>query len=165
MADGLGLPLTALTFDPHPMSVVGPRSAPTSLASLAHRIDLLRAAGADEVYVLPFDETTAALAPEEFARRVLADRLGARAIVVGEDFRFGRQAAGSVTMLAALGPELGFSVHSVALAGDVSERWSSTRTRALVESGDVRAAAEVLGRDYRLEGVVVHGDQIGRAHV
>jgi riboflavin kinase/FMN adenylyltransferase len=158
----LGLPLVAVTFDPHPMTVVGPRHAPTSLAALPYRIELLRQAGADDVCVLPFDEAMAALSPSQFMERVLVGRLAARAVVVGEDFRFGQGAAGTVQTMIDEGAALGLSADGVALVGDGSARWSSTRTRDLIDSGDVVGAADVLGRLYRLDGIVVHGDHRGR---
>lgn len=161
-ADELGLPLVAVTFDPHPMAVVGPRQAPVCLASLDHRIELLRLAGADAVDVLDFDGAMAALSPEEFIARELVDRRRARAVVVGEDFRFGHRAAGSVATLADAGGHLGFEVTGVPLMGDGTDRWSSTRARAMVTQGDVSGVVEVLGRAYALDGVVVHGDHRGR---
>ncbi|MDO8307298.1 MAG: bifunctional riboflavin kinase/FAD synthetase [Actinomycetota bacterium] len=161
-ADSLGLPLVAVTFDPHPMTVVSEQGAPTSLASVAHRSALLLQAGADEVDVLPFDAAMAATDAADFVRFLLVDRLGVRAVVVGEDFRFGHQARGSVATLADLGERWGFVAIPVPLAGHGEERWSSTLARRLVVEGDLRAAAAVLGRDYRLDGIVVHGDHRGR---
>lgn len=160
-ADALGLPLVAVTFDPHPMSVVAAHHAPRSLSTLDHRTDLLLDAGADSVDVLPFDERMAAMTPEEFIAIELVERLGAKAVVVGEDFRFGHRAAGSVAVLAAEGERRGFAVTGVGLVGD-GERWSSTRIRSLLDEGDVRAAAGQLGRPYALDGTVVHGDHRGR---
>jgi riboflavin kinase/FMN adenylyltransferase len=161
-ADAQALPLVAITFDPHPMAVVGPSAAPTSLATLAHRIELLQQAGADEVDVLHFDEDMAALPPEDFVRRVLVERLHVRELVVGQGFRFGRRASGTFETLVAEGERYGFSVVPAPLVGAGGDRWSSTATRALIVEGDVAAAAEALGRHYRLEGVVVHGDHRGR---
>lgn len=160
-ADALGLPLVAVTFAPHPMAVVAAHHAPRALSTVAHRCDLLRDAGADRVDILAFDESMAALSPQEFIERELVTRLGARAVVVGEDFRFGHRAAGSVDTLCSAGQGLGFSVTGVGLVGD-GERWSSTRIRELLDSGDVAAAAEQLGRRYALDGIVVHGDHRGR---
>jgi riboflavin kinase/FMN adenylyltransferase len=161
-ADALGVPLVAITFDPHPAAVVGPRHAPTSLATVPHRVELLMAAGADAVDVLHFDEAMSAMDPQEFVHRVLVDRLHVREIVVGQDFRFGHRAAGSHETLVTEGERHDFRAIAAPLVGDGSERWSSTGIRALVEQGDVAAAARALGRPYRLDGVVVHGDHRGR---
>ena len=161
-ADRLGLPLVAVTFDPHPMSVVGPRRAPSSLATLAHRGDLLREAGADDVAVLNFDEAMAAMAPEEFVHDVLVGSLAVRHIVVGEDFRFGQGAVGTVGTLEELGLTEGFTVTGLGLVGDAGDRWSSTAIRGMVEQGRMTEAAVALERLYALDGVVVHGDHRGR---
>lgn len=161
-ADELGLPLVAITFDPHPMSVVGAGAAPTTLASLAHRVELLRAAGADEVDVLEFDRDLASMDPQEFVHGVLVDRLHVRAVVVGQDFRFGHRAAGTFETLEQEGDRHGFAAIAAPLVGDGTERWSSTATRRLIEEGEVERAAVALGRPYRLDGIVVHGDHRGR---
>jgi riboflavin kinase/FMN adenylyltransferase len=161
-ADLLGVPLVAITFDPHPAAVVGPRTAPPSLATLAHRSELLMAAGADAVDVLHFDEAMSAMDPQEFVHRVLVDRLHVRELVVGQDFRFGHRAAGSYDTLVTEGDRHGFRAIAAPLVGDGTERWSSTAIRTLVAQGDVAAAATALGRSYRLDGVVVHGDHRGR---
>jgi riboflavin kinase/FMN adenylyltransferase len=161
-ADALGVPLVAITFDPHPAAVVGPRHAPTSLATVPHRIELLRAAGADAVEVLHFDEAMSTMDPQEFVHRVLVDRLHLREIVVGQDFRFGHRASGPYDTLVTEGDRHGFRAIAAPLVGDGTERWSSTAIRTLVVNGDVSAAAAALGRPYRLDGVVVHGDHRGR---
>ena len=161
-ADELGLPLVAVTFEPHPMAVVGPRVAPPSLASIDRRTELLREHGSDAVRVLAFDEPMSMLTPDEFVADILVGELHAKEIVVGADFRFGHRAAGNVGSLQTLGHRLGFGVTAVPLVGDEVERWSSTYARALVEGGDVDRAGDVLGRDYALDGTVVHGDHRGR---
>ncbi len=161
-ADRLGLPLVVVTFDPHPMSVVRPGSAPLLLCSVEYRIELLLASGADHVLVVEFTPEFAGLTPEEFVEQVLIGPLGARHVVIGDNFRFGRRAAGDAETLSELGAQLGFEVDGVPLAAQASEPWSSTYVRGLIAGGDVRAAAEALGRPFRLEGPVVHGDHRGR---
>jgi riboflavin kinase/FMN adenylyltransferase len=161
-AEARGLPLVVLTFDPHPMSVVGPKVSPPSLASVDRRVELLRAQGADEVRVLTFDESLSQLTPEEFIERFLVEEVHAREVVVGADFRFGHRAAGTVTTLRSEGQDHGFTVTAVELVGHDDQRWSSTHARALIEAGDVAGASLVLGRGYDLDGRVVHGDHRGR---
>jgi len=161
VADELGLPLIAVTFDPHPMSVVRPEAAPTTLASLTERRFLLLNAGADDVFVLKFTKEVSTWSPEEFIQRVLVDTLKARAVVVGENFRFGHRAVGTVQTLREAGQRDGFSVHELTLAAD-QQPWSSTRVRQAVVDGDVAEAARVLGRPYELSGAIVHGDHRGR---
>lgn len=161
-ADALGVPLVAITFDPHPMAVVGPRSAPTSLASIEHRIELLRAAGVDRVDVLAFDHELASMDPQAFVHLVLVERLRVRELVVGQDFRFGHRASGSYETLVAEGERHGFRAIAAPLVGDRGRRWSSTYARSLIIEGDVAGAADVLGRLYGIDGQVVHGDHRGR---
>jgi riboflavin kinase / FMN adenylyltransferase len=156
-----GARCVVLTFDPHPMRVVRPEHAPPAITGLEHRILLLADAGADAVLVLPFDRDTAAQTAESFVRDVLAARLGAVAVVVGEDFRFGHRAAGDVALLRELGRELGIDVVALPPVGGRS-RWSSTYVRERVAAGDVSAAAEALGHLVRVEGVVAEGDRRGR---
>ena len=103
IADERGLPVVAVTFDPHPMSVLRPEHAPTQLTTIERRADLLGEAGADHVLALPFDRDMASWAPEDFAQRVLVDTVHAAAVVVGANFRFGSRAAGDVATLQAFG--------------------------------------------------------------
>ena len=161
-ADDLGIPVVVVTFDPLPISVVRPGSAPTLLATLDDRIEMLLDAGADRVDVLRFDADLAATEPEEFVERILVGRLRVREIVVGENFRFGHRARGTPETLRVEGTRLGFEVSVLPITGAADARWSSTRTRRLIADGEVAAAADALGRPYRLDGVVVHGDHRGR---
>lgn len=156
-ADRRGLALTALTFDPHPMSVVRPDVAPRMLATLEHRVRLLRDAGADAVRVARFDAALAAMSPDEFVAVYLEGDLAAATVATGENFRFGHRAAGDVHLLGEIGQRDGFDVLAVPLHGDVSEAWSSSRIRSLVAAGDVATAAEGLTRWHRVEGPVVRG--------
>ena len=160
-ADRARLPLVAVTFWPHPAAVLRPADAPKSLATIDGRVELLRAAGADDIDVLRFDEDLAALTPEEFVQRELLDRLGARVVVIGENFVFGAHAAGNVEVLRELGSTLGFEVLAVPLES-YSEPWSSTRIRRQLAAGEIAEANRILGRPYVVEGEVVHGDHRGR---
>lgn len=161
VADARGLPLVVVTFDPHPMATIRPGSQPRSLASLDRRIELLLAAGADEVDVLTFDQQFARQDAEQFVRSVLVERLCTRMVVVGENFRFGAGAAGSVQTLRDLGRKFGFDVQAAQIRAD-AEPWSSTRIREHLAAGEIAEANRLLARDYALDGVVVHGDHRGR---
>ena len=161
-ADSRGLPLTVLTFDPHPMAVVRPGHQPPAIATLRHRVELLGQAGADGVLVLPFDTDVAAMTAEDFVQAVLVDAIGAAVVVVGEDFRFGNRAAGDVGLLRRMGADCGFGVVAVAAVGHDGIRWSSTEVRARVAAGDMRGASAVLGHLFEVEGLVVVGDSRGR---
>lgn len=161
-ADALAVPLTVLTFDPHPMSIVRPELAPCRLASIEQRRELLLAAGADDVTVVPFDLELSRLTPAEFVQEWLVERLAAVAVITGDNFRFGHRAAGDLTTLRELGADSGFTVTGVTLATADDAPWSSTRIRAMIGAGDVAGAARGLGRPYRLDGMVVRGAQRGR---
>ncbi|MCU0262403.1 MAG: bifunctional riboflavin kinase/FAD synthetase [Candidatus Nanopelagicales bacterium] len=161
-AAGGSMPV-AITFDPHPLSVIRPDVAPLLLTGLPHRLELLAAAGIQGVLALRFTPEVAAESAEHFATRVLAQALNARHVVVGSNFRFGHRAAGDVVTLTELGRELGFDVTVVALAPMAGEQpVSSTAIRAMVAAGDVAGAAEALGRPHRVSATVVRGDQRGR---
>lgn len=156
-----GAVTVAVTFDPHPVAIFAPDRAPRVLTSLERRIELLHQHGADHVRVLDFTAEMAAWSPEEFVRAVVLDQCHAVAVVVGDGFRFGAKASGSIENLIEVGERAGFTATESALAGD-GEVFSSTRVRAAVAAGDVEQAAEILGRPHEVEGVVVAGDRRGR---
>ena len=153
--------VVAITFDPHPRRVLDPEFAPLLLATLDERIDALKDSGVDDVVVIEFDAELSQVTPREFAEEYIVRRARATDVVVGENFRFGRGAAGDVSTLAALGTELGFEVHVLDLRGD-EHRFSSSRTRKALADGDLTQVAFVLGRPFTYRGVVVHGDHRGR---
>jgi riboflavin kinase / FMN adenylyltransferase len=157
----LGAASVVVTFDPHPMTVIHPDSAPPRLATLEHRLALLESNAVDAVLVLPFTRELSLWEPDEFVRRVLVDALHAVEVHVGANFRYGHRAAGDVTTLRAAGDRHGFTAVAVPLAGDTS-RWSSTYVRQCLAEGDVASAAAALGRPHRVEGPVVEGDRRGR---
>jgi riboflavin kinase/FMN adenylyltransferase len=159
----LRLPVVVVTFDPHPDEVVRPGSHPPLLCSVRRRAQLLAGLGVSAVCVLPFTYEFSQLGPDEFVRAVLVDRLHAAHVVVGENFRFGHRAAGDVPLLADLGEKYDFTAEGVALLTDAGETITSSAIRALLAAGDITAAAADLGRPHRVEGVVVRGQQRGRA--
>ena len=156
------LPLVVVTFDPHPDEVVRPGSHPPLLCTLRRRVQLMSELGADAVCVLPFTLEFSQLSPDEFVRTVLAERLHARHVVVGDNFRFGHRAAGDVALLAELGEKYDFIAEGVALLTEDGVRISSSLIRDRLTAGDVAGAAGGLGRPHRVEGVVVRGAQRGR---
>jgi riboflavin kinase / FMN adenylyltransferase len=163
IAAELGLPVVVVTFDPHPDEVVRPGTHPPFLNSARRRAGLLAGLGVDAVCVLPFTREFSELGPDEFVHAVLVDRLHAARVVVGEDFRFGYRAAGDVALLAELGEKYDFTVEGVPLVADDGVRISSSGIRAQLAAGDVAGAERDLGRPHRVEGVVVRGQQRGRA--
>ena len=153
-------PLVAVTFWPHPMSVVRPDQAPLLLTTLPRRVELLRKAGVDDVVVVDFTAEVASWSPEEFVREVL-DPLHPCRVVVGENFRFGFRAAGTVATLAELGAGR-FVVQPVPLLTDGALPSSSTLIRQAVLDGDFGRVRELSDQTYRFTGTVVQGDQRGR---
>lgn len=161
LADARGLCTVVLTFDPHPSQVLR-GFTPPRLATLERRVELLRRHGADDVVVEPFTLDFAALTPSRFAKELLVDRLGARAVVVGENFRFGAKRAGDLEALRGFGRELGFEVAAAEVAGDERGPFSSTRVRDAIAGGDLDEATRLLGRRHSISGVVEGGDRRGR---
>ncbi|MFB6816951.1 bifunctional riboflavin kinase/FAD synthetase [Streptomyces sp. NPDC056347] len=162
----LGVPSVVVTFDPHPSEVVRPGSHPPMLAPHHRRAELMAELGVDAMLVLPFTTEFSRLAPAEFIVKVLVDKLHARLVIEGPNFRFGHRAAGNVELLTEFGATYDYRVEVVDLyvsgAAGGGEPFSSTLTRRLVAAGDVAGAAEILGRPHRVEGVVVRGAQRGR---
>lgn len=158
-----GLPAVVLTFDPHPLEVVRPGSHPPMLTSQRYRAELIQELGIDVVCVLPFTMDLRRKSPAEFVHEVLVERLHVAEVVVGENFRYGNQGAGDVASLSRDGRRFGFAVEGAPLVGQGADsHWSSTYIRSCVQAGDVDLAAQALGREHRIEGVVVRGDRRGR---
>jgi riboflavin kinase / FMN adenylyltransferase len=149
------------TFDPHPMTVIHPDSAPVRLTDLERRLDLLEYLGVGATLVLPFTRELSLWEPGRFVDEVLVRALHAAEVHVGVNFRYGHRAAGTVDSLRADGERHGFTVRALPLAGD-GARWSSTYVRQCLAEGDVAAAAIALGRPHRVVGPVVEGDKRGR---
>jgi riboflavin kinase/FMN adenylyltransferase len=150
---------TVLTFDPHPLAVLAPDALPKLLQPLPLKRDLIAGLGVEELVVIPFDREFASRSAEEFIDDVLVRRLGAAHVSVGENFRFGRKAAGDPEMLRTREE---FEARVVPLVEVDGETVSSSRIRALLATGDVAAASTLLGGPFLLEGEVVHGDGRGR---
>ena len=155
------VPVVVVTFWPHPMSVVAPPGrAPLLLTSLQDRIDLLRRSGADQIRVVQFTREVAGWSPEHFIKTILGP-LNPALVVVGQNFRFGKDAKGTPETMRQVG-EGRFEVEVLTLTSVDSERTCSTLVRNALLKGDVVTAARHLGRPFRVRGVVVVGDQRGR---
>ncbi len=153
-------PLVVVTFWPHPMSVIRPDQTPMLLTSLERRKELLHAAGADDVVVVDFTPELAQWSPAQFVDQVLRP-LHPRRVVVGENFRFGFRAAGTVAVLQELSRGE-FVVQPLALVTDGAQPSSSTLVRQAVTEGDFGRVRELCDHPFRFSGVVVQGDQRGR---
>jgi riboflavin kinase / FMN adenylyltransferase len=156
-----GLKASVLTFDPHPTRIVAPARAPRLITTPLERAALLAGEGIEQVLILPFTWQLAQLSPEEFVRRILVERLGARAVLVGDNFRFGHKQAGNIVVLAELGRRYGFTTEIVPAVTVRGRVVSSSAVRALIEAGDAARAARLLGRPYFVEGNVEKGFGIG----
>ena len=156
------LSTVVVTFDQHPATVVRPESAPLVLTDLEQKLELLASTGVDRTLVVPFDAVRAQESAQDFVVEVLVRALGARVVVVGQDFHFGHKRAGNVALLRTMGKEHGFEVVGLALEQDGTDQpVSSTRIRHLLAAGDVEGAAALLGRPHQVRGVVERGDGRG----
>lgn len=160
-----GVPTVLMTFDPHPMEVVFPGSHPAQLTTLTRRAELVEELGIDVFLVMPFTTDFMKLTPERYVHELLVENLHVVEVVVGENFTFGKKAAGNVESLRRAGERFGFAVESMSLVSEYHDAqtvtFSSTYIRACVDAGDVVTASEALGRPHRVEGVVVRGDGRG----
>lgn len=161
LAQTKGWKASALTFDPHPIKIVAPERTPKLITTIEQRVHWMGEAGVGQALILPFDAETARLTPEAFAEDLLARRMGARAVLVGENFRFGCRQAGDVGTLTALGERLGFEVEVVEAVRFRGQVVSSSAIRGMISSGRVALANRLLGRPYVLEGRVVAGRGVG----
>jgi riboflavin kinase/FMN adenylyltransferase len=150
---------TVLTFEPHPVSVLAPQAAPKLIMPFGVKRDVLDGLGVEELVVIPFDRDFASIPAEDFCSGVLADRLGASRVSVGENFRFGAKARGDTDMLAGRDE---FDTRVVPLLDIDGETVSSSRIRALIGAGEVDLATKLLGAPFLMEGEVVEGDRRGR---
>jgi len=156
-----GLRPAVLMFDPHPSCVVAPERAPRLLTSIEERCELIRREGIENVLVQPFTTELARFTPEEFATQFLRDGLGAKCVIVGENFRFGCKQAGDTQMLRNLGAQLGFEVRLIEIVRWRGRRVSSGEVRKLVAMGEVGIAGRLLERPYAISGEIVTGHGIG----
>ena len=163
-----GLPSCVLTFEPHPRDYFAalarkPALAPARVGTLRDKLGELAALGVHQTVVLPFDGRLAAKAPEDFIQQVLIDGLGARYVLVGDDFRFGAKRAGDYAMLDAAGDARGFDVARMNSYEVHGLRVSSSAVRQALAAGRMAEVQALLGRPYAISGHVVHGRKLGRA--
>lgn len=150
-----------VTFDRHPLELLAPGKEPAQITTLRQRADVLSGLGIGALIVLEFNDALRHLEPDEFVRQVLVDALGVVHVVIGSNFRFGYQHAGTIETLRELGTRYGFGVDEFSLVGG-DEAVSSTMIRRRLADGEVERVAEELGRPFRLEGVVEKGAGRGK---
>ena len=155
--------LGVLTFEPHPRRFFRPDSAPFQLTSFRLKLRLLEAIGVDNVFVLPFNQALSELSAEDFVRRILAEDLRARHVLVGDNFFFGHKRGGDTALLERLGRVHGFGVSIMRrVEGTTGEAYSSTGIRDYLTAGNPTRAALLLGRYWEIEGRVQSGAKLGR---
>ncbi|MBY0391705.1 MAG: bifunctional riboflavin kinase/FAD synthetase [Novosphingobium sp.] len=157
-----GRPAIIATFDPHPVRHFKPDAAPFRLTTLDQREALFKAAGADAMLVFAFDGTLAGTTADSFVRDLLVGRLGAAAVVTGEDFTFGKARGGNIQVLRDVGAEAGLQTRAVGPVLLDGEVVSSSRIREALVAGDPQEAARLLTRPFAIKGPVQHGDKVGR---
>jgi len=146
-----------MTFDPHPIKVMRPESAPPLITPTTQKLELIAQMGMDFILCLPFTREFASISADDFVRDILLGRLGIREMVVGYDYSFGSGREGDISLLRKMGDELGFRVHVVNPITIDGMLVSSTSIRNLVREGDLEGARKLLGRDYQISGTVVKG--------
>jgi len=161
-AGRLHLPSALITFEPQPMEYFRPQQAPARLTRLREKIEALRRFHIDRLLLLSFNHKLAQMRAEDFIQRVLVDGLGVRYLVLGDDFRFGKDRQGDFAMLQAAGRQHGFAVVNMHTFQIDGERVSSTRVRQALNAGNLAGCEQLLGRTYRMSGRVAHGNKLGR---
>lgn len=156
------LPAAVMTFEPHPREFFNPDKAPARLTNLHEKLELLRDTGVDQVYVCRFDHAFATISADDFIKEILHRRLATRWLLVGDDFRFGAQRAGTNAYLSTQATALGLELAEMPSVEINGQRISSTLVRSALAAGDLKSAQTYLGRPYSMSGKVIHGDKIGR---
>ncbi|RFC37784.1 MAG: FMN adenylyltransferase /riboflavin kinase [Candidatus Nitrotoga sp. SPKER] len=160
-AQRLGLPTAVLVFEPHPREFFTPQEAPVRLTSMREKLEFFATLDVDRVYVCRFTNSFAQMSAVNFIH-ALSDKLAAKFVLIGDDFRFGYRRSGDFALMEKMGSQLGFKVEAMHSVSQNSLRISSTAVRAALIEGDLQAAQRYLGRPYSISGRVVHGDGLGK---
>ncbi|MGD8588364.1 MAG: bifunctional riboflavin kinase/FAD synthetase [Chromatiales bacterium] len=158
----LGLPATVVTFEPQPREFFQADAAPARLTRLREKLQAMQEAGIERVVVLEFNKRLAGMSARQFVEQLLVNGLGIRFLSVGDDFRFGQNRQGDFSLLRQMGLQHGYAVENMNTYMLDADRVSSTRIRQLLTRGELDAAAQCLGRPYRICGRISHGDKRGR---
>jgi riboflavin kinase/FMN adenylyltransferase len=161
-AKGAGRPTIVATFDPHPVRHFAPHVPPFRLTTLEQREALFADAGADAMLVFHFDDDLAGTTAEDFVTRLLGHSVGAKGVVTGEDFTFGKARGGNIEVLRETGTRVGIEARAVGPVMDSGRPVSSSRIRDALKAGDCAEAARLLTRPFAIRGEVIHGDKRGR---
>lgn len=152
-----------VTFEPHPLKVISPLSAPALITTMEQKRRLIEESDVDVLIVFKFDAFFSEITAERFVTDVFSGMLGAKHIIIGHDYAFGKGRLGNEALLRGLGSQLGFNVEALDPVGDGQLVFSSSMVRKLISNGDILGANEILGRSFSLSGTVVHGREIGRS--
>jgi len=161
-AQAQGLRPCVLTFEPHPLELFAPRTAPTRLTSLREKLELLAAHGVECVQVCRFNRAFASITAQDFIERILLEGMKMRWLLIGDDFRFGARRAGDFSLLQTAAGAHGFGLEAMATVAHKGARVSSSAVRAALAAGELAASEALLGRPYSISGRIVHGDHLGR---
>ena len=161
-SEELGVPSMLITFEPQPREFFAGESVPPRLTRLREKVALLRRTEVDRLLLLPFNERTARTPPSWITEELFHERLGAKYVVVGDDFRFGRDREGDFALIKSVGDRLGYGVSNTGTLSIEGERVSSSRIRSALDLGDFAKATSLLGHEYFIMGRVVYGRQLGR---
>ncbi len=158
----LGMPSVVVTFEPHPLKILAPESAPSLITTFEQKIVLIEEFGIDYLVVVPFTKEFSLLSANDFVLKILCIPLGMRHIIIGHDYAFGRGREGDFNTLESMGVLNGFTLEDLPPIGVNGEIFSSSLVRSAVADGDMEATARILGRYYQISGNVVHGREIGK---
>ena len=161
-ARSAGVPAVVLTFDPHPIELLRPESAPPRLTTMTHRAELLQSYGADSVVILPTTQQFLTMTAEDFFQSIVRTELRARGLVEGPNFYFGRDRAGSITVLRSFCASYQLTLDVISPVIIDEQLVSSSVIRSLINAGDLNESVRLLGHPYRLTGTVGHGAERGR---
>ena len=158
----LGLPSVVVTFEPHPLKILAPDSAPSLITTFEQKAALIAESGVDCLVVIPFSPEISQMPADSFVRGILCESLGMAHIIIGHDYAFGRGREGNFETLERLGAELKFTLEDLEPVGEGGLVFSSSLARNRIASGDMSAVSGILGRYYMISGTVVHGREIGQ---
>lgn len=165
-ADDMKGTAIAITFDPHPVKILGSNGSPPLITVFEQKVELIEQLGIEVLICIPFNQSFASVSAQEFLENILIDKIGMKAIVIGKDYTFGKNRKGTVTFLRQYAGKYGFEVvvpDWIPVSADTPERVSSTHIREIIEAGRVAEARPLLGRDYQIRGEVCTGrDRGGR---
>ncbi len=158
----LGIPSVVVTFEPHPLKILAPESAPLLITTFEQKAALIENSGVDYLLVVSFSREFSRLSAKDFVLKILCHSLGMKYIIIGHDYAFGRGREGNFNTLESLGALHGFTLEDLPPLGEQGIVFSSSLVRSAVADGDMPAASRILGRSYQISGTVVHGRNVGQ---